>query len=55
MKKTDKRVQNPHIVKHWICHSIKEALKKLPKRVQSEYLENNPPPLNNAAKNQKEH
>ncbi|NDV58223.1 MmcQ/YjbR family DNA-binding protein [Bacteroides sp. 519] len=33
---------NDETVKHWIRHSIKEVLKKLPKRVQLEYLENNP-------------
>ncbi|NDW12643.1 MmcQ/YjbR family DNA-binding protein [Bacteroides sp. 214] len=33
---------NDETVKHWIRHSIKEVLKKLPKRIQSEYLENNP-------------
>ena len=26
-------------VKYWIRHSIKEVLKKLPKKMQSEYLE----------------
>ena len=31
---------NDETVKHWIRHSVEEVVKKLPKKVQSEYWEN---------------
>ena len=31
------REMNGDEVKHWICHSIDEVMKKLPKRVRDEY------------------
>jgi len=33
------RDMNDETVKHWIRHSVEEVVKKLPKKVQSEYWE----------------
>jgi len=34
------REMNDDEVKHWICHSIDEVMKKQPKRVRDEYYKN---------------